>query len=136
MLESTIRKEMIKELPKKDILLQPIESSRTGVGILDMFYRSEHKDGWIELKCIKDYPKKPQVPIRIPWRPGQMNWIIDYRNLNGSVFLFLHIKNALWVFNGYCIKREYLDFEIIGLCSYKTYWKDVDWGHIYNLLDR
>ena len=134
MLEKTMRKEMITKMDKNKILLQPIESPATGTGILDIFYRTNNADGWIELKVIDKCPVRKGI-VKIPWRPGQMNWITRYLKLNGNVFLFLHIEKALWVFKDFHIQKEYSQSEIVKLSSYRDYWKEIDWDHIYNMLD-
>lgn len=134
MLEKTIRKEMIKRLPEDKILLQPIESGNTGIGILDIFYRSLHQDGWIEFKVIKNYPKRSRF-IKIPWRPGQMNWIRRYRELNGNVFLFLYIENALWILRDFCILKQYTEPKLLELSCYREFWKELNWNKIYAILN-
>jgi len=132
MLEKTIRNKMIKEFKNEKILVQPIESSRTGTGILDVFYRTTNTDGWIEFKKLNKYPMKNI--IKVPWRPGQMNWIKKYRKLNGNVFLFFYIEDALWIFKGNNIKEQYSESYIIGSC-YTEYWKNIDWDYIYKILN-
>jgi len=134
MLEKTIRNKMIKEFKNKKILIQPIESSRTGTGILDIFYRSIHKDGWIELKKLNQFPKRKNI-IEVPWRPGQMNWIKKYRKFSTNIFLFLYIENTLYIFRGDGIKETYDSVELFTYPCYRDFWKEINWDYIYDILD-
>ena len=134
MLEKTIRKEMIKEFKNKEILIQPIESSRTGTGILDLFYRTINVDGWIEFKKLNKYPTKEI--IEVPWRPGQMNWIKRYRRLNGNVFLFFCIEDTLRIFRDFHIQEKYTKVEMFSLSCYTDLWKEIDWDKIYTILNK
>lgn len=55
-------------------------------------------DGWIELKYIKNWPKKPEDPVRIAhFTPQQRTWL-TLRNLRGGkAFLLLKVGESEWV---------------------------------------
>lgn len=127
-------KKILNKFSRKKILLQRIETKETGIGVPDIFYRTWNQDGWIELKVLNKYPKRKNY-IKVPFRLGQINWIKNYWILNGSIFLFLYIENALWIFKGDNIKEQYSELEIIKSTCYKAFWKDINWDNIYNLLD-
>jgi len=130
MKETDMYHKLTNKLPTKGTLLQRIEMDR----VPDIFYRTWMEDGWIELKVLNSYPKRSSI-VKVPFRPGQLNWIKTYRILNGNVFLFFYIENSLWVFKGDTIREEYCETEMIELSCYKALWQDVDWDNIYKLLD-
>ena len=132
--EKDIYKKMNKVFNRSRILLQPIESGIKGIGIPDIFYRTFNCEGWIELKYISKFPIMKKSLIRIPFQPGQMNWIKKYRALNGNIFLFLYIENSLWIFRGFRIKEYYTENDLIKSACYKRLWNEIDWDGIYALL--
>ncbi len=134
MQEKDIYKKMNNEFNKNKIFLQPIESGIKGVGIPDIFYCASNCEGWIELKYISKYPIKRSSYIHIPFHPGQMNWIKRYRELNGNMFLFLYIENALWIFKDLNIKEHYTEDDLIKSSCYRRLWNEINWGEIYYLL--
>jgi hypothetical protein len=99
-----------------NILIQPIESGTTGLGIPDLFIRTERSECWVELKQTRNIKKG----IRIDFRPGQLPWIMNYHKLGGRVFLFLFVKTdddevILHVIKGNAIKSYYANYgELIG----------------------
>ncbi|MHA1302124.1 MAG: hypothetical protein ACTSPI_00280 [Candidatus Heimdallarchaeaceae archaeon] len=130
MKETKIYHKMRDKLSGKGMLLQRIEMDH----VPDIFYRTWHQDGWIELKTLKSYPIR-KTYVEVPFRPGQMNWIKTYCSLKGNMFLFFYIENSLWIFKKMNIKERYYINEIKKFSCYNALWKEVDWDNIYNLLD-
>lgn len=71
------------------MLLQPIESPTTGVGILDLYFRTEKCGGWIELKVGH---VSATGEVKIKWQPGQLSWIKRHVALSGKTFLFVGVE--------------------------------------------
>ena len=130
MKEKTMYLKMKKEFP--NVHLQRIESN-ISVGIPDVAYAvNSTKVGWIELKQVKNFSKKGIV--KVPFRPGQLAWIKDYRKYSQRVFLFMHIKNILFVFKGEDILASYSVHNISKYSCYYTSWNNVHWVEILSLL--
>ena len=103
---------------KNSCLVQRIESGITGVGIPDIFFRTKHTDGWIELKEIS-WPIKKETKIYIPFRSGQFYWIHKYSCLCGNMFLVCSIRGEtnIYMFRRSYILREYTQKEFLrGAC--------------------
>lgn len=82
-------------------------------------------DGWIELKWLRNWPKKPETPVAIKHYSQQQKLFIRKRHvLGGRVFLLIQCKKE-WVLLqhpvtmrvGAVTKQELIDY------SYK-YWKN------------
>lgn len=112
MLENAVKKKIKNKLEKHDnILVQPIESGGTGLGIPDLFIRTKNHDIWMELKRV-DWPNGRGKTISIPWRPGQLNWIKHYISLGGLAYLCVYVnkgkhKNTVYFFKNYQILKTY-----------------------------
>ncbi len=92
MTEALIRRWLIKLLKPYPIKLQPIESGGTGLGIPDLYFRTERRGGWIELKVGKI---NAEGKMKLRWEPGQLNWIKEHAELNGKTFLFIGVEPDL-----------------------------------------
>ena len=99
----------------------------------DLYFKTEHKEGWIELKDLK----KLTGTIRIPFRPGQFAWIQKQVRLNGTVYLFCTDENdVLWVFKNGCIKRNYDQEEFTGLVLEALDMDYLNGKDLYDLLNK
>lgn len=128
MKETRMYHKMRDKLTVKGTLIQRIEMDH----VPDIFYRTWHRDGWIELKVLDQYREQNHIP----WRPGQMNWIRSYRTLNGNIFLFLYCDDKLWIFKGLGIQEHYYKSEMLKHASYiSTSWKNTNWEQVYEILD-
>jgi hypothetical protein len=125
MKESEMYRTMNAHLGKK-MFLRRVECQ----GFPDLFYRSNDHEGWIEFKIGKRKGNK----IEIPFRPGQLSWIEDYRKRNGDIWLFVFLENGLWVFRRYSINPLYTEEDFIALTHYKGYWQNIRWSSIYLIL--
>ena len=94
-----LEKDMLKKLKRRiktesiNVLLQPIESGRTGLGIPDIFWKTDFNQGWIELKqvYVTKYGK-----VVVPFRPGQLPWARKYIALNGNMILLATFENTTY----------------------------------------
>ncbi len=95
MLEKEMRRQlkykMTLEMPH--VLMQPIESGKTGLGIPDIYFKTMFHEGWIELKEIIITSADR---IAIPFRPGQLPWIRRYIRLGGNIILLMTYKKSLY----------------------------------------
>lgn len=102
-----------------DIKLQPIESSRTSIGIPDIFFRTQENEGWIELKQII-YNRI----ISVPFRPKQLEWLREYTELGGCAILAtifqVDQQDYVSLFKDYRIKTMYSDTDFV-LDSFFTF---------------
>jgi hypothetical protein len=94
-------------------IAQPIESGETGLGIPDMFIRTESKSAWVEFKNTKYLLV---YPYTVPFRPGQCAWLERYYQLGGTSLLVIGSLEGIFVFHNKAIKRVY-ESDLIGHCS-------------------
>ena len=113
MTETEGRRWLLNRAKQGGWLYQPIESSVTGIGIPDGYFRTWKNDGWIELKSFNFCG---QGIKKVPFRPGQFNWLQRHTLLGGNSFLFIFytVKVAsgnhvcICVFKDKNIKQEYV----------------------------
>lgn len=77
-------------------LLNRIESS-VGNGIPDVLFCIPQKFLWIELKYVKEWPKRNTTKVKLPLRPEQVIWINSRGNLSGLVFVLIKIENDFFL---------------------------------------
>jgi hypothetical protein len=124
-----------------ELMFQPIESSRTGIGVPDWWFRTRHDEGWVEEKELRAPLKEV---VRIPWRPGQFEWMRRYVQLGGHGLLFVFVEwcytnhdfRTLTVFEDFAVQREYSTEEWRGLRSMDVKLADVHKQDLLDLLDR
>ena len=111
MTETEGRRWLLKASHEGAWLYQPIESTATGIGIPDGYFRTRVAEGWIELKVINFHGQEHVV---IPFRRGQYNWLKRYADLGGRAFLFVfyvaHLRQdtvCVMIFYNDYIQREY-----------------------------
>lgn len=75
-----------------------IESS-AGNGVPDVYYSVPGKGGWIELKYIPKWPKRPTTKVKLPLRPEQKLWIKQHGELTGRVFVLVRIEDDFFLVN-------------------------------------
>jgi len=113
MTETEGRQWLKRKLYRFDIVLQPIESGGTGVGIPDLFMQA-NKSLWIELK-IGHYVAQG---VRVVFRPGQLQWIQNHVRLGGEARMLMFTPHeegkdfAWWVFKGQDVKPFYFMHEL------------------------
>ena len=87
-----------------------IESHATMLGIPDVNFRTAYIEGWIELKQLK----KGHYVWRVPFRPGQYNWLKKQYMLNGIAILLATIDKQWYYFEGEDIKEVYSFNELVN----------------------
>jgi hypothetical protein len=78
--------------------LDPIRvENLSSVGTPDVNYVG----GWIELKCLRAWPKKPETIVRVDhFTPEQRAWILRRCRAGGKVFVILRVANDWLMFEG------------------------------------
>lgn len=88
-------------------------------------------EGWIELKWIKEFPKRASTVVKIPhFTDDQRNWIIQRIGNGGSVWVFLRVEREFFLFDGFTASRHVgIDLVRKGLRDEAYgYWSPrVDW---------
>ena len=137
MTESSLWRYIKAGLANHRILLTRIESS-SGNGVPDVTYTTETGHHWLELKYIKEWPKRESTLVKLPLRPEQKLWINTRGSLGGDVRVLVRIENEFFLVSHH---------EIYELCEGKTraewrkdycfegYWKDrIDFEELYREL--
>jgi len=81
-----------------------IESS-AGNGVPDISFGVSSPEGglglngFIELKFIKDWPKREDTPLVLPLRPEQKLWIETRGSIAGNVWVLCRVENDFFLFN-------------------------------------
>ena len=91
-----------KHLPEVDWVR--IESGGTGLGIPDLNYAFDGREGWLELKGIK-------AGFKFGMRPGQVAWIERRRRHGGNVLIMVRKEEQAWLFSGDSAR----DLLLVGL---------------------
>lgn len=73
-----------------------IESS-AGNGVPDVAFTIPTKHGWIELKYIKEWPKRPTTLVKLPLRPEQKQWIESRGKLADNVWVICRIADIFYI---------------------------------------
>lgn len=129
----TIRKGLI----TKNIHLTRIESS-AGNGVPDISYGIPQCNGWIELKYIAEWPKRPTTKVKLPLRPEQKLWIQTRGALSGNIWVFIRIQDDFFLLPHYeainaC--EGWVKEEWIRRTSLYGYWeKRVNYEELYIML--
>lgn len=71
-----------------------IESRAIGMGTPDVNYAH----GWIELKYLRSWPKRPETRVRIEhYTKEQRSWAVQRTQAGGRVFLLLKVGENEWL---------------------------------------
>jgi hypothetical protein len=79
-----------------------IESS-AGNGVPDVSFgidssqRRQGVNGWIELKYIKEWPKRLSTKVKLPLRPEQRLWIRQRGRVAGDVWVLCRIEDNFFL---------------------------------------
>ena len=110
-----------------------IESS-AGNGVPDVSFGIPEKNGFIELKYIKEWPKRESTKVKLPLRPEQKHWLKARGQLSGNVWVICRIEDYFYL----------LDYDsAIIACdvgwtqdewkkhSNQYWWKSIDFKGLY-----
>ena len=136
MTETEGRKWLRQLCKDKAIIFQPIESSRTSIGIPDIYLRTPVVDGWMELKQIK---WNATDHYKIPFRPGQFEWLRKYSGFGGNAILCLFMEeannNLVFFIKRHNIHLEYTMKELIELSSLWRHKSNIAFTDFYWMLN-
>ena len=96
MRESDLWKYLRDGMKGKHFEASRIESS-AGNGVPDVAFSVPTKHGWIELKYIKEWPKRPTTLVKLPLRPEQKLWIKNHGQLSGNVWVLCRIADMFFL---------------------------------------
>lgn len=111
--ESDFRRTLGKKLEARGFFFQPIESGSTADGVPDAYFvRKGWPAGWLELKRIDLINFHYDMPIDVPYRPGQFAWLKRNWNSGGLSVLGIRMNEYYAFFVNSEIKRQYTYTEI------------------------
>ena len=73
-----------------------LESS-SGNGVPDVTFSMPNINGFLELKYIPEWPKKPETKVKLPLRPEQKFWIGTRGKMGGNVWVLCRIGNDFFL---------------------------------------
>ena len=112
-----------------------IESS-AGNGVPDVTFTVPGKHGWMELKYIKEWPKRITTKVKLPLRPEQRLWINTRGQVANNIWVLCRIENSFYLLNHRTADEAcegYNRVEWDKLCD--MYWGDrIDFKQLYRIL--
>lgn len=97
-----------------------LESS-SGNGVPDVVFSMPNINGFLELKYIKEWPKRPDTKVKLPLRPEQKLWISTRGKMGGNVWVLCRIEDDFFLLN---------DTLAIAACEG---WDKFEWARNCNL---
>ena len=76
--------------------LTRIESS-AGNGVPDVSIGIPGKNVWMELKYVREWPKRITTKVKLPLRNEQKLWIKVRGHLSGDVWVLIRIENSFFL---------------------------------------
>lgn len=109
MSEQTMRGRVVEALRPLDAV--SIENG-VGVGTPDVNYA----EGWIELKWVRSWPKRPDTPVVLEhFTREQRRWIDRRSRAGGKVFVLLKVGRDWFLFRGMDAARQLGELPRAGL---------------------
>lgn len=94
--ESRMRQTTVRELRKRGLDPVSIENA-VSAGTPDLNFVG----GWVELKCLKAWPKRPTTPLRCEhFTQQQRRWLCRRARAGGAVFVLLKVGREWYLFDG------------------------------------
>jgi hypothetical protein len=98
--ESKLRTKVVKGL--STLKAFPVENS-AHIGTPDIYF----SEGWIEIKVVKEFPKKETTPIRIDhFTATQREFLERHYRLKKNSFLFVQVEENFFLFDGFTASKE------------------------------
>lgn len=79
--------------------------------------------GWIELKRLREWPKRPATAVKIPhFTNEQRNWLIKQGRIGGNTWVLLQVERDYMLFAWQYARflGTYRKDEMLELCSYHS----------------
>lgn len=101
--EKHLRQWLMKHIPGH---WQPVELSQ-GVGVPDLNYCVDGREGWAELKVIRiQVPQDASTRVTVNIRPAQYAWMTQRTRAGGRACFVIGVSNVILIVRDlYCIKR-------------------------------
>jgi len=90
-------------------------------GVPDISYCYEGSCGWIELKVIKNWPKRPTTKVQTGLTPIQKVWMKRRHKHGGRIFVFIQIPEGYLVYKDIAIfhLNDMTREEMFAYCSWE-----------------
>ncbi len=97
--ENTLKRSLIRKMGTRWHVQS--HEDRFSVGIPDLSYGFDGVNGWIELKQIKEWPKRPDTPAKPDkYTPEQVNWLMRRGRKAGHCYVLVRVgSNEHFLFN-------------------------------------
>lgn len=112
-----------------------LESS-SGNGVPDVTFSMPNINGFLELKYIPEWPKRPETKVKLPLRPEQKLWISTRGKMGGNVWVLCRVADDFYLFDyaEATIACEGLDREDWNWHSNCAWHKKIDFDTLYYAL--
>lgn len=112
-----------------------LESS-SGNGVPDVTFSMPNINGFLELKYIPEWPKRPETKVKLPLRPEQKLWISTRGKMGGNVWVLCRISVTFFLldFNQALLACEGWTEEEWLEKGYVIGWHKVDFNYLVNTL--
>ena len=106
------------------------------VGVPDVSYGARGVQGWIELKHMAKFTRNG---VKIPWRPGQREWLQRRGAVGGRCWLLVRVEKDNFLFNYEGLplldtKYDRQDFELWSALHWET--GEYVWSELLEALTR
>lgn len=91
-----------------------LESS-SGNGVPDVTFSMPNINGFLELKYILEWPKRPETKVKLPLRPEQKLWISTRGKMGGNVWVLCRIAGEFFLLD---------DVKAVAACEG---WTESEW---------
>lgn len=105
-------------------------------GIPDVSYGAHSVQGWIELKCVKKWTRNG---VKVPWRPGQREWLVQRGKHGDRCWLLMRIGKINFLFRHDHLpprdtRFKRAEYDLWSVLSWET-GEDV-WGELVEVLTK
>lgn len=99
--ENTFKKYLLKKMGTRWSVQS--HEDRFSIGVPDLSYGAEGVNGWIELKQLKDWPKREatKVPLKSAahFSVEQVNWLLKRGKKGGNCYLLVKVGQEYFLFD-------------------------------------
>lgn len=132
--EQAFSKALCARLKKEGFMVQRMETHGTGVGVPDIYAVGHGFAVWLELK-VHETNSIFMNKVKVPWRPGQQAWHLDYRShmhCTRCVLTLMSCKDGVIVVPMDQVYDKSVVIKPQGM-NYKQ-WKDINLTRLLNVM--